>query len=756
MKFINSNRALLITLLISIAFLLGFYGEVLLNPNAYVFSSKGDGIKNYFTYMHHIKNDLSINHFNGMSYPFGDLHILSDGHTLLSSLLQFIPGSEKWAIGFLNLLILSSFPITACVLFKLLKSYNVRDFIAIAFAITTMMMAPQYTRMFGHISMAYSFFIPLIWYWIRNYNLFSQKKHTIYLFFFQLILYFTHPYMGVIGLFFILVHQSLIFLLDKSKRSKSFTLNTFVQSLLPLFLFQLYVIIIDDTANRATNKFNFGAWNLDLKAVFFSHHKPFESTFKSVFNYNQLEWESWCYLGLVNIAFLFLIFYRFVFIKRKLNKIRKSYFALVGIIGLIYSTGFFFNYGFGFILDAFPQIRQIRVLSRFSWIFYFTSGVFVVVYINKLFRKYLLQNKKQIAYGLIYFVVALSAWESYFYHNKATEEIVKYKNPFILENLSQKLQEEINNLRSSEYQALLAIPYFQVGGERSIHNIKDHDLFFNVLAITYHTSIPLINTCLSRSSNQKLGELSKILTESYDNQPVREKFINDGRKIALIKGKKELNHHEKRTISFCKELAFSDRIFNYNYKDGMKNNQESVLSFYKKNYHNFHHQAQLAFKNPEANVIFETYDFYGNNKEIVFRGNLARKSKYNNYTTVIDLKNRLQNKKYDVSFWYYSDMDTTSHIMLYVDEQQNGKPGKWTNLNDTKVNFKHSGKWSLVEFSIQPEYPEGSQKIMLKGYNKYFDPPIFFDQILIKEAGNDVYINYDGELFKNNFPVGNL
>ena len=116
----------------------------------------------------------------------------------------------------------------------------------------------------------------------------------------------------------------------------------------------------------------------------------------------------------------------------------------------------------------------------------------------------------------------------------------------------------------------------------------------------------------------------------------------------------------------------------------------------------------------------------------------------------------MKNKKYDVSFWYYSDMDTTSHIMCFVNEQQFGKPGKWSNVTDTKVNYLHYGKWSFVEFSIRPIYPNGRQKIMLKGQQKYFNPPIFFDQILIKEEGLDVYMNYNGELFKNNYPVGKL
>ena len=164
---ILNDKNLLLTILLSIFFLFVFYFNAVIDPNGYIFSPNGDGIKNYFTYINHIKHDSGFTHFSGFNYPFGDLHILTDGHSLLSwtlKVLNFVfPGIENYAIGILNTLMLISLPITSIVLYKLLKSYGVRGVLAALFATTIMMMAPQYTRMLGHISMSYSFFIPLIW-----------------------------------------------------------------------------------------------------------------------------------------------------------------------------------------------------------------------------------------------------------------------------------------------------------------------------------------------------------------------------------------------------------------------------------------------------------------------------------------------------------------------------------------------------------------------------------------------------------------
>lgn len=755
-NFARINRGLLITLILSVLFLFGFYGEVLLNPNDYIFAPTGDGIKNYFTYMYHIKNDVDIHHFSGMNYPYGDLHILTDGHTLLSSILQFIPGAENWGIGLLNLLILLSFPFTGCVVFKLLKSFNLIDTVAIVFALSIMMLSPQYTRMLGHISMSYSFFIPLTWYWVRQFNLTQKKKYTLYLLGFQLVLYFTHPYMGVISLFFIIVHQLFILFFDKKTRSIWFIGSTLAQSVLPMVIFQIYVIIIDKIQNRASYKFNFGTYNLDLKAVFYPHTKPFETTIKNIFNHDQLDWESWSYIGIVNIIFLGLIFFRFIFGGKKWLRIKNSKIILIGAFSLLHALGFFFKYGFGFLLDLIPQIRQIRVLSRFAWIFYFTAGVFVAIYFNKVFLKYFWERKKAVAYGLLIVVFSLNFWESFHYHSSNNNKMMRTKNPFILSNLSPQLKKEIKNIKANEFQAILALPFFQIGGDRSELKIRDHQLFFDVLALTYHTNVPLINTCLSRSSNDLISKVTKVITENYKEPELMRQFIKDGRKIALIKGKKPLNNMESRALSFSKKLNFSDRIFNFDFSNSMKSTQDSVISYYLKNKANLKQQGQLFFNKPNSQVIFETYDSYGNSTEIYFRGGNAMQSKFNKSTVLLDLKSRLKNTDYKVSFWYYNNMDTTNNIMFFVEDCPKGKSSKWTNVNDTRVNYKQEGNWSFVEFDVKIKSANGTKKLMFKGKNKFFDPPIFFDQLLIREKGVDVYWKYKNELFKNNYPVGKL
>ena len=84
----NLSKAILIT--ISLLFISIFYGKIIISPNDYIFSDKGDGIKNYYTYAYHIKHDKSYINFDGMNYPYGENFLYTDCHPLLANTLKLL------------------------------------------------------------------------------------------------------------------------------------------------------------------------------------------------------------------------------------------------------------------------------------------------------------------------------------------------------------------------------------------------------------------------------------------------------------------------------------------------------------------------------------------------------------------------------------------------------------------------------------------------------------------------------------------
>ncbi|MFT4757242.1 MAG: hypothetical protein ACI91R_001895, partial [Vicingaceae bacterium] len=59
-------------MLCTFAFVLCFYSDAFFSPNSYLFSNSNDGIKNYYTYAYHIKNNKSVTNFEGLNYPYGE------------------------------------------------------------------------------------------------------------------------------------------------------------------------------------------------------------------------------------------------------------------------------------------------------------------------------------------------------------------------------------------------------------------------------------------------------------------------------------------------------------------------------------------------------------------------------------------------------------------------------------------------------------------------------------------------------------
>lgn len=153
------------TILGALAFMLCFYGKVMFNPNGYLFSGDGDGIKNYFTYAYHIKNNKSLSNFEGFNYPYGENFLYTDGHPILISILKplhsIFPGIENYSIGILNSLMIISLLISALVLFQLLRELKINAFLAMLGAWAILLLAPQVFRLEGHFALSYSFVIPL-------------------------------------------------------------------------------------------------------------------------------------------------------------------------------------------------------------------------------------------------------------------------------------------------------------------------------------------------------------------------------------------------------------------------------------------------------------------------------------------------------------------------------------------------------------------------------------------------------------------
>lgn len=153
------------------------FSEFFFQPRAYMLQDSWDGLKNYFTtqyYVHH-DTDQPVFRFTGMNYPYGDYLFYTDNTPLLALLLRGIfklfPLHPEWILPAFNWVILLSIPLASLFFFKLGSALGMRPGLAVLFAWSLPWLSPQLIRVFNHfnlsISLVYAVWLWLLYLWYR-------------------------------------------------------------------------------------------------------------------------------------------------------------------------------------------------------------------------------------------------------------------------------------------------------------------------------------------------------------------------------------------------------------------------------------------------------------------------------------------------------------------------------------------------------------------------------------------------------------
>ena len=163
----------LVVVLLAVAVCFRFFGEMILQPNEFLFGAEGDGLKNYFSVAYQVIHGDGM-WFKGMLYPYGDNIIFADGQPLLTKILSWFiepdVNNGTQIIGIMNLLMICSLVITAWCLHRLLVWNYVNPWFAVPFALTIAFLSPQVARFIGHYALGYAFFIPMSWLFIASFS----------------------------------------------------------------------------------------------------------------------------------------------------------------------------------------------------------------------------------------------------------------------------------------------------------------------------------------------------------------------------------------------------------------------------------------------------------------------------------------------------------------------------------------------------------------------------------------------------------
>ncbi len=395
---------ILLLLLGTILLILLSIPELITSPNDFLLVSEGDGLKSYYVFDYQLNHRDSFNHFSGLNYPYGENYLFTDGFPVLQYVIQFFPFLYAYSVGIIHITIVIGFLLTTFFICKLLQFYTKNNWVSILGALSLFVLQPQFYRLFGHLSMSYSCFIPMAWYFLLRFMHDEKKlKWTLLLFISTTIWYFTHGYLGLMLMVFLGV---VLIFQPKIWKHKLNLLSSLSFIILPLLIFFILSKWSDSISDRTTEPFGFFEYQSHWKSVFLTPNGIIGNWMSNFISFENLNWEGTSYIGITSVLILIVIaFLRILKIFKpnsfELYPKELLFFLVSSLFLLLYSFGIPFNQ-FPFLLEVLEPLKQFRAVGRFAWPFYFVCGILSFVVLHHIYILAETKWRKITAIGLLF------------------------------------------------------------------------------------------------------------------------------------------------------------------------------------------------------------------------------------------------------------------------------------------------------------------------------------------------------------------
>jgi hypothetical protein len=759
----RSVAKLLIVSLVSTLVFVFYYQQVFFSPNEYVFSAEGDGIKNYYTYLWHIKHDTSYVHFSGMNYPYGEVHLFTDGQPVLSNTIkliyQYYPGILDYSVGITNFLMLSSLIVCCIFIFLILQRLKTPWKWNLAGALLITMLAPQVFRFHGHYGLSYAFFFPVTWYLlIRSFETGYKLSFNLLIALTSLFWFFFHPYLGLISSFFVFLYW-LVFYLQKKPEIKSILFPALIQSSLAVVIYISYTALVDIHPDRTSSPWGMFFYNARWETVFMPHHPPVKPLIEMIFPIRGQRWEGWSYIGFAAVLVCFYSVFRIY------RYGRKKHYSLIfnpalpdfmrpavwaSVLLLLFAMAYPFKLHLEFLLDFVPPLKQFRGLGRFAWVFYFVINIYVFYFIYQLYRSFKFKGKKAIALAIpvVYFGLMFS--EAHVYQKETGPLLAKHENPFVKTFSDKDLKEVIDMIDPEKYQAIIPLPYYLIGSEN--FGTEGIDLMkYRSQVISYHTGLPIAGGSLARTSISESKKLMQLLSPSYIEKEYR-KDLKSTKPFLIINNREWLSANQYLLMKKGK-LVFQNDILEL-YELPLENLINSDQNFY---FDMFYHLRNELMEVNGFLVNMDSYFYFSGYEdlasELVHSGAGALKGRKGDKIALFSAPiGKLTEEVYEISFWYYNKGESRNQLTLCIEEQDisGNAVDYWENHQAVQAAETIDGEWSLVSVFYRMREKGNSIKISVKG-DKLLRQDFYIDNLLLKPEHMQVFkLISEEELFYNN------
>ncbi len=560
---ISKAQGILLTIVLSLAFLCIFHFKIIQHPNKFLFAAGDtDCVTNYYNFMYHARWDTTVTEFKGVAYPFGDLAVMVDCIPLLSSIMQKAVEwhlfSPKYLVAFLNVFMLLSLVIAAVFLFLILEKHRVPVLLASIAAVGISALSSQYLLWeYGHYALTFSFFFPAGWFLLIDFkNAKRPYLYSIEIGFFILCCLFLHVYLGLILLFF--AGFSYLFCFFRTIKDIKNHIHEYVQwaiqLLLPVIIFTGLIALTDHHAERFEMPYMV-IHRASIRSIFTPIHSIFTNVYHQIFCINEASDLTWRaignFIGTTSVIMIFVclgtMIYRFFirkgekFTPQSLQAVyRKKFmpydiepFFFAATVLVFYACAVPIRYRFAFVLEPFPFFKQIIALGRFAWAFYYVVAVWAVCMLNIYFYK----KWKWICYlGTVLFL--FEAGQNHYYLSK---KITESPNLFEQKHEFYESELDINN-----YQAIVPLPFIYLYSSFGEY-VPNREGRISSYILSYQSGIPMCSAILSRPPMEEQRTIMKLFSDEQAKDYL--KICPNIKPFLIIFAKKSATENDKKLLS---------------------------------------------------------------------------------------------------------------------------------------------------------------------------------------------------------------
>ncbi len=769
MRYPSSLHGLILTIAITIALLWWRFPDFPDHAGSRVIEPYGDGFKAYATYLYHIQHDSTNTWFQGMNYPFGEHAIPSDTQPLLSNavrmLSHWLPEVKSYALWAFNYSMLFGMLLAAIFLYLLLVRLGLPVAYSIPLAVLLPFFSPQFWRMTAHFGLAHPEVIPVLMYLLLR---FDENKRWRFSFWIALsitafsLLHFY--YMAIMGMTVAAYFGFRILFRQEWKQLPLLAAHLAVQIALPAAL--LWGWMAGGPSDRTAQPSGFFTYHAIWESLLTGLHQPhWQWIDKHLIKIETTDYEGWSYVGLVAGVAILLMIYRLLAgrLRRPLFVVDSPHQGFVKIMFWVSIVMALFSFGYPFtipglesLLSYAEPIRQFRSLGRFAWVFFYVGNIVAFLWLFSATRGKRLQP---IAMGSALFLLMFETWHFNRVPDLRLDEIESFTPG--------KRFTDIPEIDYNRYQAIMTIPYFNIGSDNLGAFGNDGFILQNALTLSLQTGLPTTSAMLTRTSISQTFKQFQLISEPY-RPPLLLDELPDNRPFLLVVNNRKLQEDPQVGRLYGHLLYGAKQIF-----------QKEDFHLYEVPLEVFdvrirQRREQLAAEadtsklfsippfwvdNPNFTFIYESFDQQPSDRVYLGKGAWSGEASKSHVLFDGSIPEQWPGGSYHFSAWVYVGDDLAARTKLDF-EEYNPATGERYQQQTTwyffLVSMVDANGWALVEWPFTASAPDS--KLRFSVQNKAMQgQKIYVDELLIRANAAKTFRKDNTGIWYNNrwFPWEN-